>query len=39
MCNDAVKLCREAKYRSAGTVEFLVDKHGNHFFIECNTRI
>lgn len=36
---DAVLLCKAAKYRSAGTVEFLVDKHGKHFFMECNTRI
>ena len=36
---DAVILCKAAKYRSAGTVEFLVDKQGRHYFMECNTRI
>lgn len=36
---DAVILCKAAKYRSAGTIEFLVDKKGNHYFMECNTRI
>ncbi|RZT86445.1 acetyl-CoA carboxylase biotin carboxylase subunit [Pseudonocardia sediminis] len=36
----AVSLCREAGYRSAGTVEFLVDDEtGEFFFIEMNTRI
>ncbi len=27
------------KYEGAGTVEFLVDKHGDFFFMEMNTRI
>ena len=36
---DAVRLTSAIKYRSAGTVEFLVDKHGNHFFMEVNPRI
>lgn len=36
---DAVALAKFAKYRSAGTVEFLVDKQGRHYFMECNTRI
>ncbi|QJY49355.1 acetyl-CoA carboxylase biotin carboxylase subunit [Pseudonocardia broussonetiae] len=36
----AVRLCREVGYRSAGTVEFLVDDAtGEYFFIEMNTRI
>uniref|UniRef100_A0ACB8G8F1 Uncharacterized protein n=1 Tax=Sphaerodactylus townsendi TaxID=933632 RepID=A0ACB8G8F1_9SAUR len=26
-------------YENAGTVEFLVDKHGKHFFIEVNSRL
>ncbi len=39
ICQDAVKLAREAGYTSAGTMEFLVDRHGNHYFIEANTRI
>lgn len=39
ICNDALKIARAVDYRSAGTVEFLVDKHGNHYFIEMNPRI
>ncbi len=39
ICNDALKLAREVNYISAGTAEFLVDKHGNHYFIEMNPRI
>lgn len=35
----AVKAAEACQYRNAGTVEFLVDKHGNFFFIEMNTRI
>ena len=37
--DDAVKIAREVGYVNAGTVEFLVDKHGNHYFIEMNPRI
>ncbi|MFQ5653604.1 MAG: acetyl-CoA carboxylase biotin carboxylase subunit [Planctomycetota bacterium] len=36
---DAVKLARTAEYRNAGTVEFLLDRNGRHYFIEMNTRI
>ncbi|MCL2035737.1 MAG: ATP-grasp domain-containing protein, partial [Oscillospiraceae bacterium] len=39
ICNDAVKIAKEVGYVNAGTVEFLVDKHGSHFFIEMNPRI
>ena len=35
----AVELARLAGYTSAGTVEFLVDKNRNFYFIEMNTRI
>lgn len=35
----AVKAAQAANYYSAGTVEFLVDKHKNFYFIEMNTRI
>tara|TARA_B110001469_G_scaffold126717_2_gene145134 strand:- start:2956 stop:4308 length:1353 start_codon:yes stop_codon:yes gene_type:complete len=37
---DAAVLASEyIKYEGAGTVEFLVDKHRNFFFMEMNTRI
>jgi pyruvate carboxylase len=36
---DALKLCEGAGYKNAGTVEFLVDKYDNHYFIEVNPRI
>ena len=39
ICEDAIKLAKHVNYRSAGTVEFLVDKHGAHYFIEMNPRI
>lgn len=35
----AVAIAKEAKYYSAGTVEFLVDKKGYFYFMEVNTRI
>ncbi len=36
---DAIKIAKEVNYVNAGTVEFLVDKNGEHFFIEMNPRI
>ncbi len=39
ICNDAVKLAKHVGYINAGTVEFLVDKDMNHYFIEVNPRI
>jgi pyruvate carboxylase len=36
---DAVKLCAAAGYANAGTVEFLVDEDGRHYFIEVNARL
>lgn len=39
ICEDALKIARHVNYRSAGTVEFLVDAQGNHYFIEMNPRI
>ena len=36
---DAVKVAKHVGYVNAGTVEFLVDKDGNHYFIEMNPRI
>ncbi|MEQ8199912.1 MAG: pyruvate carboxylase [Syntrophomonadaceae bacterium] len=39
ICADALKIARSVKYRNAGTVEFLLDKQGQHYFIEMNPRI
>jgi acetyl-CoA carboxylase biotin carboxylase subunit len=39
MGEKAVRLAKEASYVNAGTVEFLVDKNKNYYFIEMNTRI
>ncbi len=35
----AVAAAKAAKYVNAGTVEFLVDKEGNPYFMEMNTRL
>ncbi|MEU7028443.1 pyruvate carboxylase [Streptomyces sp. NPDC046275] len=39
ICEDAVRFARTIGYRNAGTVEFLLDRDGNHVFIEMNPRI
>ena len=39
LCSDAVAFAKEIGYSCAGTVEFLVDRDGNHVFIEMNPRI
>ncbi|HHH10798.1 MAG TPA: pyruvate carboxylase, partial [Sorangium sp.] len=39
LCQQAVTLARAVHYRSAGTVEFLVEPDGRHYFIEANPRI
>ncbi len=39
ICEAAVKLAKSAGYTNAGTVEFLVDKDENFYFIEMNARI
>ena len=39
ICDTAVKLCKAIGYRNASTVEFLVDKAMNFYFLEMNTRI
>ena len=39
ICNDALKIAQAVNYRNAGTVEFLLDSSGNHYFIEMNPRI
>lgn len=39
ICEDAIKIAKHVNYRGAGTLEFLVDMHGDHYFIEMNPRI
>lgn len=39
MGKSAVKAAKTLGYTNAGTVEFLVDQYGNHYFLEMNTRI
>ena len=39
MGDAAVRAAEYIKYEGAGTVEFLVDKHRNFYFMEMNTRI
>jgi acetyl-CoA carboxylase biotin carboxylase subunit len=39
ICEAAVRLVRAANYTNAGTVEFIVDRKGNYYFIELNARI
>ncbi len=36
---DAVKIAKHVGYVNAGTLEFLVDRDGGHYFIEMNPRI
>ena len=35
----AVRIAEAARYTNAGTVEFIVDDHGNYYFLEVNKRI
>jgi acetyl-CoA carboxylase, biotin carboxylase subunit len=35
----AIKACKAVGYENAGTIEFLVDKNKNFYFMEMNTRI
>jgi pyruvate carboxylase len=39
LCEEAVRLAASVGYVNAGTVEFLVDRDGRHYFIEMNPRI
>jgi len=35
----AVRIAEAARYTNAGTVEFIVDDHGNYYFLEVNKRL
>jgi acetyl/propionyl-CoA carboxylase alpha subunit len=39
LTDDAIKIGQAIGYEGAGTVEFLVDNTGQHFFLEMNTRL
>ncbi len=39
MGEDAVKAAKGSGYTNAGTIEYVLDKDGNYYFIEMNTRI
>jgi acetyl-CoA carboxylase, biotin carboxylase subunit len=39
MGDAAIKGCKAVSYENAGTIEFLVDKEHNFYFMEMNTRI
>ncbi len=39
ICNTAVKAAKASNYFNAGTVEFLIDKEFNFYFMEINTRV
>ena len=39
MQQQAIALCRATNYRSAGTVEMLMDGDRNFYFLEMNTRL
>jgi acetyl-CoA carboxylase biotin carboxylase subunit len=39
MCEAARRLIQTANYTNAATVEFIVDRDGNYYFIEVNARI
>ena len=39
MGETAVQAAKAANYENAGTIEFLLDKEGNFYFMEMNTRI
>ncbi len=39
ICQTAVKASKASNYTNAGTVEFLIDKDFNYYFMEINTRV
>ncbi|MDZ4708734.1 MAG: biotin carboxylase N-terminal domain-containing protein [Saprospiraceae bacterium] len=36
---DALNLAKASGYTNTGTVEFIIDSHGNYYFLEMNTRL
>ncbi|KAL7550341.1 hypothetical protein ACHAWF_013578 [Thalassiosira exigua] len=36
---DALKITKACNYKNAGTVEFLIDNQGRHYFMEVNPRV
>jgi propionyl-CoA carboxylase alpha chain/3-methylcrotonyl-CoA carboxylase alpha subunit/acetyl-CoA/propionyl-CoA carboxylase biotin carboxyl carrier protein len=39
ICASAVRLAAAARYRNAGTVEYVLGADGRYFFLEMNTRL
>lgn len=39
MCSMAIRVAKAVKYEGAGTIEFIMDKDRNYYFMEMNTRI
>merc|ERR1719320_1587658 len=39
LAEDALKIAHHVGYQNAGTVEFLIDDKGRHYFIEVNSRL
>ncbi|WP_322796172.1 acetyl-CoA carboxylase biotin carboxylase subunit [Tepidiforma sp.] len=39
LARSAVRIARAANYHNVGTVEFLLDEDGQHYFLEMNTRL
>lgn len=39
ICQSAVQLAAAARYKNAGTVEFILGQDGRYFFLEMNTRL
>ncbi len=39
MGESSIKAAKACDYRNAGTIEYIVDRNGNYYFMEMNTRI